>query len=70
MKLNNYWHPLPTLALEKILEGSGIFGGVGGEVENYVIRHVTASTYCTVCTLQYVQVCYNIYRFSLCVRNL
>ena len=25
MRLNNCWPPLPTLALEKILEGGGVF---------------------------------------------
>ena len=71
MRLNNCWSPLPTLALEKILEGGGAsLEGWGGEAENYVISHVTATTHCTVCTLQYVQVCYNIYRLSSRAKSL
>ena len=50
--------------------GKGHLWRGGGEAENYVISHVKATTHCTVCTLQYVQVCYNIYRLSSRAKSL
>ena len=71
MRLNNCWPPPPHTGLgEDFRRGGWHLWSGGGEAENYVISHVTATTHCTVYTLQYVQVCYNIYRLSSRARSL